>query len=310
MMILKRVLLIVCVTIILLSLGGFFYLKNKFTPAENCLTVSQFTQNIPIKWNTDDEDTYSAMYLPIQIKGINRTFYMQLDCGAPSTLFYKRSLYSIVNKFSDKLKADLKQNQAQLTFYIGNMSVSSDSFSLLDYGQHTDLNKDFNIIGTIGTDLLEKRVTVLDFKNERCSFIQKMPEDDFTDFEFKNRRIIIPATIENRKLKLLYDSGSSGYELITNKSEWETYRTPNGKITTDKGNSWGNTLTVISASANKQILFGNLNLPLTKVTYIEGISHIQKLLMKKSGMQGMIGNKIFKGHKIILDCKNEKYKIE
>jgi hypothetical protein len=32
--------------------------------------------------------------------------------------------------------------------------------------------------------------------------------------------------------------------------------------------------------------------------------------MKLSGMQGMIGNKLFLDQKIIIDCKNEKFKVE
>ena len=82
------------------------------------------------------------------------------------------------------------------------------------------------------------------------------------------------------------------------------------KIKTEKGNSWGNTLSVFTASAKKKILFGNLELNLSEVTYIEGTSELQKFLMKRSGMQGMIGNKLFLNHKLILDCKNQKFRLE
>lgn len=108
----------------------------------------------------------------------------------------------------------------------------------------------------------------------------------------------------------MYDSGTSGYELITQKEVWEKYKTKNSIIKTEKGNSWGNTLAVFSASANKKIHFGSLALKLSEVTYIEGTSDLQKFLMKRSGMQGMIGNKLFLNHKLILDCKNEKFKLE
>jgi len=60
----------------------------------------------------------------------------------------------------------------------------------------------------------------------------------------------------------------------------------------------------------KNIKIGNLQRQLSEVTYITGTSQLQNFLMKQSGMQGMIGNKLFLNHKLILDCKNEKFKIE
>ena len=158
--------------------------------------------------------------------------------------------------------------------------------------------------------MLEKRIITLDFKNNLCSFSEKSLTDGFSEFEFKKRRILLPARIGNESLKLMYDSGTSGYELITSKNDWKKYRTINGKVKTGKGNSWGNTLKIVSTTANQKIQFGDTKLMLSEVTYIEGISQTQNFLMALSGMQGMIGNKLFLNHKIILDCKNEKFKVE
>ena len=137
-----------------------------------------------------------------------------------------------------------------------------------------------------------------------------MTGDGFTSFRFKKRRILIPAKIGSEELELLYDSGTSGYELITNKDEWEKYKSGNDGIRKENGNSWGTKLAVISAPADQPIQFGDWQLRLSEVTYIEGTSLVQNLLMMLSGMDGMIGNKLFLHHTLILDCKNERYKIE
>ncbi|MNE59390.1 hypothetical protein D3C80_1544780 [compost metagenome] len=108
----------------------------------------------------------------------------------------------------------------------------------------------------------------------------------------------------------MYDSGTSGYELITTKEIWQQYRNKNSAVKTEKGNSWGNTLSVYSASAKKKIRFQKTTITLSEVTYIEGTSGLQQFLMKRSGMQGMMGNKLFLNHKLILDCRNEKFKLE
>ncbi|KFE97593.1 hypothetical protein [Chryseobacterium luteum] len=312
MKIFKKIALSVAVCIVLLLLGGYLYFDKKFTPPENSLAVLGIAQNIEIRWDSAAGNSHAAVLLPVRLKGIHRTFYMQLDSGSPTTLFYKKSMESIQEKFRDQIKFNKQEKQISVQFSTGNMNIASDRFELLDYGSSINFHtaETNNIIGTIGTDLLEKRIIVLDFKNGVCSFIENTDEKDFEAFEFKKRKILLPSEVENQKLKLLYDSGTSGYELITNKEEWEKYRTSNGNIKKEKGNSWGNILTVISAPADRTIRIGSRGLKLSEVTYIEGTSKMQNLLMKSSGMQGMTGNKLFLNHKLILDCKNKKFKVE
>ncbi len=308
----KKIAVAILTIIVLVLLGGYFYFQKKFTPPENYLIVSGTTENIPLKWISNNENKHDALLIPVKIDGIEKTFYMQFDSGSPITIFYKKSLESIFEKFPKQIKIDSEKNQISTGFTIGNMKVYSSIFQVLNYGSTIDFDNpnSENIIGTIGTDLLEKRITILDFKNSKCSFIEQIQEKNFTSLEFKKRKILIPSKIENENLKLLYDSGTSGYELITQKEIWEKYKIKKSPIQTEKGNSWGNTLDVYSASAKKKIHFGSLALNLSQVTYIEGTSDLQKFLMKRSGMQGMIGNKLFLHHKLILDCKNEKYKLE
>lgn len=312
MKIVKKIAVVSLVVIVLFLLGGYFYFQKKFTPPENYLTVFGTAENIQMKWISSDENLHSALLFPIKINGINQTFYMQFDSGSPITVFYKNSLESISEKYLNQLPFHSEKKQIATHFKIGKMNIISSNFEVLNYGNKVDFDNPNaeNIIGTIGTDLLEKRITILDFTQNHISFTNQINENDFVNFEFKKRKILISAKVEKENLKLLYDSGTSGYELITTKEVWDKYKIEKSKIKTEKGNSWGNTLSVFSASAKKQIQFGNLNLKLSEVTYIEGTSELQKFLMKRSGMQGMIGNKLFLNHKLILDCKNEKFKLE
>lgn len=308
----KKILLALLLLFVSSAVGGYFYFDQKFTPAQNSLTVSGGANDVAIQWMSENENPYAALLLPVQIKGIDQQLYMQLDFGAPSTIFYKKSLQSLQEKFPQENIFRNETDQVALNFNLAAMQVSSNAFAVLDYGTKVDFeNPQYkNIIGTIGTDLLEKRVIQMDFTQNRCAFSEKTPHLGFTDFEFTKRKILIPAKMGDENLKLLYDSGASGYELITSKTQWKQYRTRSKEFKIEKGNSWGNTLQVISAPANGKIQMGNILLKLSEVTYIEGTSQIQKLLMQFSGMQGMIGNKIFLGHKVTLDCKNEKFKVE
>lgn len=306
MRIFKKLALSVIIVISLSLVLGYVYFDRKFTPPGNKLKISGTAENISITWDAADDNSHAAILLPVRIRGVDRTFYMQFDSGSPTTLFYRNSLNSI----GTQLQSGNGQSHISLQFSIGEMSVISD-FKLLNYGSAIDSDAtNNNIIGTIGTDLLEKRIAILDFKKERCSFVENCNEDGFETFEFRKRKILIPGVVGGENVKLLYDSGSSGYELLTSREEWEKYRIPNGRVTIEKGNSWGNILRVFSAPADQRLEIGKSELKLSEVTHVEGTSKMQNLMMKASGMQGMIGNKIFLNHRLILDCKNEKFKVE
>ncbi|EJL72662.1 hypothetical protein [Chryseobacterium populi] len=304
----RKIAFTLLIIFIVLSAGGYVYFDKKFTPPPNTLIVSGISENIPVKWVADGDNLYSALLLPVRLKGISQVFYMQLDTGSPTTVFYTNSLQSIHEKISPK--SNLKNIFS--SFKLNKMEVSSSGFQLINHGDSADTENPeaVNIIGTIGNDLLEKRIIILNFKDHTCSFTDRIDEKGFSGFEFKKRKILLPAKIGNEKLKLMFDSGTSGYELITNKESWDQYRLSNSHIKSEKGNSWGNTLSIKSSAAHQKIEMGSSILKLSEVTYIEGTSKMQNFLMKSSGMKGMLGNKIFINHILILDCKREKFMIK
>jgi hypothetical protein len=311
MRIIKKIALAFLGFILVSSIAGYFYFSAKFTPEDNSLTVEEVSEKLPIKWIGNDSNPNVALLLPVQLQGISQTFYMQLDFGAPTTMIYSNTLNSISSEFSGIMDPTRTPGIVSLQFDLGKMRVSSTQFKALNYGKEVNSNQDaVNIIGTLGTDLLEKRRIILNFKENYCQFDTAENEDGFQDFEFEKRRILLPATVGMKNLKLLYDSGTSGYELITAKDQWENYRIEGGAIKAEKANAMGNTVTVLTAPAAAQIEMGSMKLRLSEVTHIEGTSIVQNLLMRFSGMQGMVGNKLFLDQVVTIDCKNEKFKIE
>ena len=311
MKILKVTLFAFLAIFVVSSVAGFLYFEKKFTPPENHLQVEGISDEVPIEWISNESNPNVALLLPVKVEGISKKFFMQLDFGSPSTIFYSRSLNSLQARFSTVPYSENDREIVSLKFHLGQMEISSDKFKVIDFGEEIDWEqKGMNIIGTIGTDLLERRLTTIDFKMNYCSFSNSRSLSGFKAFDFKKRKLLFPAKIGGERLKLLYDSGTSGYELITSQDEWNKYRLKNTNIELENGNSWGNKLTVILAPAKADVHIGGARLNLSEVTYIEGTSQIQNILMKLSGMQGMIGNKLFLNHTLIIDCKNEKFKVE
>ena len=316
MKIFKKVVLTFFALLVLSSVGGYIYFNVKFTPPSNYLKLTKSSTTIPITWISDKSSSIAALLLPIKFEGIPNKFYMQFDLGAPSTLFYKTSLKSIHAKYPNQVsKTDSATLSVNQSFFLGEMKISSETFRVFDRGNPIDWNDNeaINVIGTIGADLIEKKITMIDFKNDLCYFGETMPKLGYRpklyDFTFSKRKVLFPVILNGKACKLLYDTGTSGFELITDKSTWQKM-TKKGAIPTSYDvNSWGNTLTTYNIKSDRVIDFGMIAIKLDQVTYIEGATFAQNILMRLTGMGGMIGNKLFIDKILILDCKNEKYVV-
>ncbi len=298
--------------IVVSAFGGYLYFNEQFTPADNYLNVKGESASIPMTWLSNESNDHVAQLLPVQIDGIDHIFYMQFDFGSPYTMFYKKPFDSILSKFTGVQSVNHTDNSVSLELLLGGLSISSDNFFLINYGNSIDWNNTSRpiIIGTIGTDLLEKRIVEMDFQNDVCSFSKSTDIEGFYPFKFKKRRIHLPAIFNGRKVNLMYDSGTSGYQLVTSKDQWDEFRIHGSAVKKESGNMWGRKLDVFTTEASAELEFSGKKLPLSSITHIEGVPGIQRHLMSISGMDGMLGNKIFLNHKVILDCKNERFRIE
>ena len=171
MKILKVTFLAFLATFLVSSVAGYLYFQKKFTPSENHLQVQGISEEVPIEWISNENNPNVALLLPVILEGISKKFFMQLDFGSPSTIFYSRSLNSIQSRFSTVPYSENDPRIISLKFHLGQMEISSNKFKVIDYGKEIDWEqKEVNIIGTIGTDLLERRLTTINFKKNYCSF--------------------------------------------------------------------------------------------------------------------------------------------
>jgi hypothetical protein len=206
MKILKKTVLAFSIILTLLCLGFYFYFDQKFSPEENYLTVKNESGKVGIKWLGENKN---VMLLPVHFQNDPTTYFMQFDTGSPNTLFYENSLAIFKNK---------KEIKTQFT--IGNTEVSSDRFKIISVSQNNDKDP-IQIIGTIGSDLLDQNKTIINFKEDHVVFnLSKEPENvgnTKLDLKFKKRKIIIFGILDGKEEQFLYDSGTSAYELLTNK---------------------------------------------------------------------------------------------
>lgn len=302
MKVLKKIMLTFLVVLVVALLGGYIYFDQKFTPEKNYLIVENESGFIPLKWLGSEKN---VLLLPIHFSNDTITYYLQFDTGSPYTIFYSNSIKKIS-------QISVNKELAKTSFYIGKTKITSDKFKIYNHGNNN--NDSIKIIGTIGTDILENRKTIINFKENYISLnLSKVPSQfqvKLFDFKFKKRKIIVSGFLKGQEENFLFDSGTSAYELVTNKEVWESLKLLNSKINIEKSKSWDNVLTTFTTNCNQKIKFDTQEIPLNNVTYVEGFSQIQYSMMKFSGMTGMLGNKIFLNNSLYIDCTQNKMGIE
>lgn len=303
MKILKKIALLFLVILVLTTIGGYIYFEQKFTPDENYLTVENESGFIPLTWLGNEKN---VLLLPVHFEEDSTNYYLQFDTGSPYTVFYSNSIKNI-------RQISIIEELAKTSFYIGKTKITSDKFKIYNQG-NDKANDSLKIIGTVGADILENKKTLINFKENYIVLnLSKVPAQFQTklfDFNFKKRKIIFKGFLKGQEEKFLFDSGTSAYELLTNKEVWKNLKLQNSKINIEKSQSWDKVLTAYTAKCNQKIQFYNQEISLKNITYVEGFSQVQYSMMKFSGMTGMLGNKIFLNNSLYFDCTQSKMGID
>ena len=313
----------------LLNLLLFAFLRTNICSAQmppplppNGLTLPSTAYTIPFIWQGDSAgarwEPHTALLIPVRLRGCPKTFYMQFDTGSPYTVLYKSKAASIRKKYPGALAFnDSLDNVKDLSFLAGTMPVSAKDIKLKTYGTAGISWKDrkaIEIIGTIGTDLIDNRAALIDYPGKTITLAPglealHLEAQPLTDFIYVNRSILLPATVRGKKTILFFDSGSSAYELLTDSSTYASMALPGATASSHSSNSWGRTLTANTIATGDTLLVGRRQLALHEVSFIQGASSTQIGQMMKLGIGGMTGNKLFLPDRLLLDTKNKKFAV-
>jgi hypothetical protein len=274
---------------------------------------------VPFIWKGDSVngqwEQYAAMLIPVKLAGCPKQFYMQFDVGAPNSLFYKNKLQAINSRYRLPVQVtDSGVTCKQIGFSAGKTKILAREIMLRQLGdpQINWNNTAIEIIGTLGADLIDNRTVLINYPGREISIGYTIPKNaglTLTDFIYANRSIILPALIKDRKTMLYFDSGSSAFELLTNKETAIMLALPGTPPVSYPVTSWGKILTANSFVSKDSIEIAAVKMPLNRVTYIEGVSDTQVSRMMKMGIGGMTGNKLFIHSMLVLDIKNKRFGI-
>ncbi|KAA9339729.1 hypothetical protein F0P96_03690 [Hymenobacter busanensis] len=319
---LRTIFLSVLALLVLSSLGGYLYFQRTFQPPANQLTVSRLPASCSFAWQADSSAQpvvpHAQMLVPVRVPGCARTCYLQFDTGAPYTLLYAHPLAALRARHPATQAALLPSADTvrNFQFALGRSPVQVRRLPVLRYGAHqlpADTAQPF-VIGTLGTDALDGRVLVIDYARRRFTLDRRVSDTlarrtDFVPLAFDSRRVLLKPAFQGQAQQLMFDSGSSAFALLTSQSRWLELAQPTAGARTRPVNSWGKTLTAHTAPTTTSLGFGPSTVPLGTVTYIEGTSWSQNMMMRVSGMGGMLGNEPFAARIVVLDVSGGRFGV-
>ena len=278
-------------------------------------------------WTNSDIDGKNYEKTSMKIRGkiseINFLINFQFDLGSDLTMIYENSFKSlfknnhkVINRI-ERLKnsANFWNNSKvyrNFEFEFGDFIATNEKLYIeKNYGNdisEKELNRVEQInIGTIGADFFQNKILIIDYPNQRFSICDTIPKEFETEFikieldEFG--RVILPMKLNNKNYKILFDNGSSMFELIATEKNISKFTT-NKKIDSIKVSSWGKEHYMTSKMITNEIELGGKKFSNVKIYENQSGLGIDKKT------DGTAGNKLFWNNTIIIDFKNKQFGIK
>ncbi|MFZ6678501.1 hypothetical protein [Undibacterium sp. Tian12W] len=292
---------------------------NRLTPAQ--VELSGDGGEVAIVWDAIPRTAplppldHAALLLPMHFgSSEEKIFYMQLDLGHASTVFYSNKWKAIAEKYQFVNSGD---KLAAINFKLGDMQVLAKNISIMQReGVGVEWSKgSIEVIGSIGADLIDGRIVVLDFKKDIVQFAREREglysaNSKFQPFSFSGRRIVMPVTFDGEEKTVMYDSSSGALSWISNEKTFQRLAKKDARPAAFSIRPWDKILTAHTVETSAEVTVGGISLPVKEISYIEDVGFLQELAISGLGSAGMVGNKLFLGKKLIIDTRKMEIALE
>jgi hypothetical protein len=240
---------------------------------------------------------------------------MQFDLGTPSTLFYGKALNPFLEQYPS-LKSKLVIPWCRnIDLTLGEVVLKG-----IDVGLHPNMGTELSLdtikfeteieIGTIGADLVQGKVLIIDYKSNRLVIIDTLPAEyqnaSFVQFEANDGLIKLPFRINGNIEYLMFDTGASYFCLATTKQNalaiGDTEIVDSLTVT-----NWGRYVDFWGLETVSPIFLGDKIMERTIVYYTEGNGFDD--LYKSLNIWGLTGNGYFLNDLIIIDYRHNRFGV-
>ncbi len=252
-----------------------------------------------------------SMNIPCRMPGFDKVFTFQFDLGASLTGVYETTFLCLNEKPTDKIK----RLRSRLQFwnnnrYFDNMTLSfgdyvaTNKIAYLFQNYGSEETSDTIHLGTIGADLFQNKILLIDYPNTRFAICDNVPEEYKTtmiDIELDKRgRVILPMKMNGHAYRVMFDNGSSIFPLITRADNIAKFAT-GPDIDTIPVSSWGNQHAVTGKSVTDTFELAGYKFANTRV-YANHSGH-----GIDTETDAMTGNALFWDKTVMIDFKNKKF---
>lgn len=249
----------------------------------------------------------TAMMIPVRVEGCPYYFNFQFDMGSDATMLYGRTAASLTDKCPGR---DLRV--AALLFGDHTAVFSHKIFLNEKFGAKakkfdTVADLESPDLGTIGVDMFQDKVLIIDYPNERFSICDEVPAayattmTTFTDDG--HGRVILPMQKGDQRYRVMFDNGSSIFQLITASANIDKFSTA-APVEEMKISSWGH-MQKVSGRPMKEpfTLAGRTYSDIIVYENPTGIS-------AGEGYDAITGNALFYDRVLVIDMKHKQVGIK
>lgn len=311
---------------------GFVYLDPYNIRYSQHWTCNHVQTNDTLPWFSFTWEGYSdhgktrersAMLLPVRIDGVAANFYCQFDIGAVfSVLYAPFNVYidnvgTLHSKVSRHLGTKCLEN---ITIETGCMKLHCDRLKLRNVYANDTIpvsemySNDRKLIGTIGVDVCQDKVLIIDYPNARLCIIDSVPACySGRMYDMKQTgagRAILRMEHKGKEYDLFYDTGSSIAPLWVSKSMVADF-TAAPVDDTIVANSWGKPMYIYGRPMKDTVFIAGK--PFSDFELLSNNKFASRfmasLAVRALGFSGLIGNALFLNSTVILDFKHKKFAV-
>jgi hypothetical protein len=261
---------LVCAAISWMLLCVFWVQGLSLEVPANRISTSEIIDRLPgtsFEWRgAEGVSDKAVMIVPVELDG--QEYWFQLDTGSDVTMLYGTG------------EAERRGWRESKQWFVGvpGVSVGGVHFDSVDVFIKEEMAGGGKTAGTLGLDLLQGKVVVLDFPRQRFCVVQHgdMPS------EILERTAFVPAEVRDNKLFVLiraggeelkdifFDTGASSFPLVVDLDLWQ-------RLTGKKGyddatsivniSSWGKTVPMVGAEMQGALELGKVRMDRAMVYY-------------------------------------------
>jgi hypothetical protein len=321
----KRFFKIISIILILLLFGGYAFLEY-WRSAKTIETFYSFFEPPqidyhPMIWHSDYIGNQiiekAGLFVKVEILGIHKDFFMQLDTGTPTTILYENTIKKIVNQYP-LLKIEKSKNNSEIikniSFIFNKTKLIAKQIEIYPNKGSSNIDSSFTVIGTLGFDALVNRTLLLDYKNNKWAITKKSIQQInpniqlVKDASVNKFPLLIPAKIDAKKVRFFFDTGSSMFSILTSIKNLNALQS-NAKIDTlCCVRQWTRQLKLYRKQVHNHIEIGAINTNSKYVYALENMNIIN--YFPNRFLYGITGNKLFDKKVIIIDNKHNLFGID